>query len=387
MNKGRIIFLNGLTSCGKTSVAEQMKTLCGDVLYVVSNDIFHGMVDWKFFTADYWKMVAHTITAQYYAAHGMAEAGFSVVIDGMLLDLPEYREQFGKSNAELVREIFAGLDVTFVDFRCPPEELRRRNLARGNRGEFQSDEQARLMTKEFEYDLTIDVMKTMPDESAVKILEFCGLPWAYTKKINCSVAASRRKMLSSLFGSRGKITVLTDEKHSVDGYPVELSVSPADPGDDIAAELIRREYIESARSDRVITLVRGRRERVRILLQSDGDLLYTLSQLGRTVTVTVDRPAGSVHPDHPDMVYPVNYGYVSGISSGDDEWMDAYILGVCEPLSEFTGTVSAVIHRFDDCDDKLIVTPAGASFSSAEIAETVNFCEKYFDSAVICPAD
>ena len=80
MNKGRIIFLNGLTSCGKSSVAEQMKTLCGDVLYVVSNDIFHCMVDWKFFTDDYWKMVAHTITAQYYAARGMAEAGFSVVI-------------------------------------------------------------------------------------------------------------------------------------------------------------------------------------------------------------------------------------------------------------------------------------------------------------------
>jgi len=220
----------------------------------------------------------------------------------------------------------------------------------------------------------------------VKILKFCGLPWAYTQKTDCSIAASRRKILSSLFGSRGEITALTDEKYSANGYPVELSISPADHGENIAAELIRRGYTESARSDRVITLVRGSRERVRILLQSDGDLMHTLSQLGRTVTVTADRPAGSTHPDHPDMVYPVNYGYVSGISSGDGEWMDAYILGVCEPLSEFTGTVSAVIHRFDDCDDKLIVTPAGVSFSFAEIAENVNFCEKYFDSAVICPA-
>ena len=93
MAKGRIIFLNGLTSCGKTSVAEQMRTLCSDVLYVISNDIFHDMVDGRFFEEDFWKIVAHTITAQYYAARGMAEAGFTVVIDGMLL-VPHVVEVF-----------------------------------------------------------------------------------------------------------------------------------------------------------------------------------------------------------------------------------------------------------------------------------------------------
>ena len=32
--------------------------------------------------------------------------------------------------------------------------------------------------------------------------------------------------------------------------------------------------------------------------------------IGRTVTVTVDRPLGSYHPEHKDMYYPINYGYV-----------------------------------------------------------------------------
>ncbi len=387
MNKGRIIFLNGLTSCGKTSVAEQMKTLCSEVLYVISNDIFHCMVDWKFFRSDYWKMVAHTITAQYYAARGMAEAGFSVVIDGMLLDLPAYREQFGKSNADLAREIFAGLDVTYIDCRCPLDELRRRNLARGDRGEFQSDEQASLMTKEFAFDLVIDVMTSMPDESAAQILEFCGLPCTFTEKADCAIAASRRKMLDSLFGERAEVTALTTEAYTHDGYPVELRLIPADPCDDVTGELIGRGYTELRHTDRVITFVRGNRERLRVLLTADADVMYTYSQVGRTVTVTVDRPAGSTHPSHPDMVYPVNYGYVSGITSGDGEWMDAYILGVCEPLSAFTGTVSAVIHRFDDCDDKLIVTPEGTALRPCEIRNTVEFCEKHFDFLIICPAE
>ena len=34
--------------------------------------------------------------------------------------------------------------------------------------------------------------------------------------------------------------------------------------------------------------------------------------IGRTVTVTVDRPLGSYHPEHKDMYYPINYGYVDG---------------------------------------------------------------------------
>lgn len=32
------------------------------------------------------------------------------------------------------------------------------------------------------------------------------------------------------------------------------------------------------------------------------------SIIGKTVTVTIDRPLGSYHPEHKDMYYPINYG-------------------------------------------------------------------------------
>ena len=41
--------------------------------------------------------------------------------------------------------------------------------------------------------------------------------------------------------------------------------------------------------------------------------------LGETVTVTIDRPMGTYHPNHPDIYYPVNYGYIEGIIAGDGE--------------------------------------------------------------------
>ena len=51
------------------------------------------------------------------------------------------------------------------------------------------------------------------------------------------------------------------------------------------------------------------------------------SVVGNIVTVTVDRPLGSYHPEHKDMYYPINYGYVEGVLAPDGEEQDAYILG------------------------------------------------------------
>ena len=85
--------------------------------------------------------------------------------------------------------------------------------------------------------------------------------------------------------------------------------------------------------------------------------------IGATVTVTVDRPLGSYHPEHKDMYYPVNYGYIKGITAPDGEEQDAYILGVDKPVSEFTGQVIAIVHRYNDVEEKWVVAPEGKVFS------------------------
>jgi len=84
--------------------------------------------------------------------------------------------------------------------------------------------------------------------------------------------------------------------------------------------------------------------------------------LGKTVSVKVDRPIGSKHPKH-EIYYGVNYGFVSGTLSPDGKELDAYILGVFVPMTEFTGKCIAIIHRTNDNDDKLIVAPEGRDFS------------------------
>ena len=100
--------------------------------------------------------------------------------------------------------------------------------------------------------------------------------------------------------------------------------------------------------------------------------------IGNIVKVIVDRPLGSHHPKYKNMIYTVNYGYVPGIIAADGEEQDAYILGVNEPIKEFTGKVIAVIHRFDDVEEKLIVVPNDASLTKEEIMRQVDFQERFF---------
>jgi len=105
--------------------------------------------------------------------------------------------------------------------------------------------------------------------------------------------------------------------------------------------------------------------------------------IGKTVTVTVDRPLGSVHPRYKNIVYPVNYGYVEGIIGGDGEEQDAYILGVDRPVESFTGRVIAVVCRLNDDEDKWVVAPEGVVFTKEEILGRIYFQERYFDFEII----
>ena len=106
-----------------------------------------------------------------------------------------------------------------------------------------------------------------------------------------------------------------------------------------------------------------------------------IEYIGKEVKVIIDRPLGSVHPKHEDIIYPINYGYIPDTVSGDGEELDCYILGETEVLEEFEGKCIAIIHRLNDNEDKLIVS--NKEFSDEEIKELVNFQEKYFESEII----
>lgn len=104
--------------------------------------------------------------------------------------------------------------------------------------------------------------------------------------------------------------------------------------------------------------------------------------IGKIVTVQMDRPFGSKHPKH-GFIYPVNYGYIPNTTSGDGEELDAYVLGVHEPIETFEGKVIAVIVRINDNDDKLVVVPKDKNYTDDQIIALTEFQEKYFEIKII----
>ena len=105
--------------------------------------------------------------------------------------------------------------------------------------------------------------------------------------------------------------------------------------------------------------------------------------IGKIVNVTVDRPLGTYHPEHKNIYYSVNYGYIPDVIGGDGEGQDAYILGVDTPVSEFCGKVIAIVHRVNDVEDKLVVCPENLFFTKEEIYEQVKFQEQFFNTEII----
>lgn len=104
--------------------------------------------------------------------------------------------------------------------------------------------------------------------------------------------------------------------------------------------------------------------------------------LGKVVHIEIDRPLGSRHPEH-GFIYPINYGFVPGVPAPDGDDLDAYVLGVFEPLDTFTGRCIAIIHRLDDDDDKLVIVPEGKAYSDKQILALTEFQERFFELTVL----
>ncbi len=106
------------------------------------------------------------------------------------------------------------------------------------------------------------------------------------------------------------------------------------------------------------------------------------SIIGKKVSVIIDRPIGTAHPKHPDVIYPINYGYIEELLGGDGEEQDVYVLGEDAPIAKFEGEVIAVVHRYNDNECKWVASK-GKDYSKEQIRRLVNFQEQFYSIEII----
>lgn len=166
MDKGRIIFLNGVTSAGKTSIVEALQNQEDIFFYVVANDLFQEMVGEHYLQKNYWKYLSEVIIMMYHTAKLYSDMGKNVLIDGILVEREEIRPHYHQ-----LLQILKENPLDIVEVYCPLEICRQRNILRGDRYEAQSHEQHALMAENIQYRTRVDTSKYTSEECAKKILQ------------------------------------------------------------------------------------------------------------------------------------------------------------------------------------------------------------------------
>ncbi len=166
MENGRIIFLNGVTSSGKTSIVESIQNQEDIFFYVVANDLFQEMVGENYLRKDYWKYLSEVIIMMYHTAKLYSDMGKNVLIDGILVEREEIKPHYSQ-----LLEILKNNPLDIVEIYCPLDICRQRNIIRGDRYETQSQEQYDLMAENIKYSAKVDTSIYSPEECAKKIIK------------------------------------------------------------------------------------------------------------------------------------------------------------------------------------------------------------------------
>ncbi|MFJ9037165.1 chloramphenicol phosphotransferase CPT family protein [Streptomyces sp. NPDC102406] len=165
MDTGRIIFLNGTSSSGKSSIARELLDVLDDgVFFHLAVDAFNAMrTKRELGPAELESALRRTRTGFHRAIAAMAEAGNDVVVDHVLSEPWRLRDCLAVLPAE---------NVLFVGVHCPLDELVRREAARGDRPPGLAALQYELVHRHGVYDLECDTSTASPRACAEQIRDF-----------------------------------------------------------------------------------------------------------------------------------------------------------------------------------------------------------------------
>lgn len=165
---GQVIFLNGTSSSGKTTVARELQVVLDSFHFHLQIDHLNqqkepdfGRTCWT----DNELRIAHQrmVLGFYLSIAAFASVGNNVIVDQL----------FGERWRLLAcLDAFAGYDVVLVGVHCPVEELDRRERARGNRGRGRAASQIDLVHAQMQYDVEIETSGQTPRECALAISDY-----------------------------------------------------------------------------------------------------------------------------------------------------------------------------------------------------------------------
>ncbi|GIP29399.1 hypothetical protein J23TS9_45290 [Paenibacillus sp. J23TS9] len=166
MNKGQIIFLNGTSSSGKTSLTKKLQERNKDLYFHLSLDVYENMAPEKDLENNYWDTLRECASAMHNSIKTFSDAGLNVIVDHVILDIPEE-----KGWLEECVTLLSNYPVIFVRVNCPIHELERRERDRGDRDIGQAKWQSERIHEHGTYDLEVNTFENTIEECAELIMK------------------------------------------------------------------------------------------------------------------------------------------------------------------------------------------------------------------------
>jgi len=178
MTSGKIIFINGASSSGKTSILKALQNKLEEPYLDMGIDRFIWMLPARYLDRPLWDDVLGKATEAGATGHqlfsGMhraiaaaAERGNNIVADHVLVEKTWV--------AECVA-LFADSPAYLIGIQCPLEILEERERNRKNRTLGQARAQFEVIHKYCRYDLEVDTSKFTPEECAAQIITRLASP-------------------------------------------------------------------------------------------------------------------------------------------------------------------------------------------------------------------
>ena len=170
MEKGKIIYLEGVSSSGKTTLARTLQTRLPKPFFLLSGDMF-----WEMGPNNGIDPIVYENNVIFPKIDLLTRNTIKLFSDlgvDFIIDFVPVRGDF--------IELLSESPVLYVNVFCPIEELRRREKERGNRQNGLAESQLDDMFPQDKYDITVNTFTNTPEECADKIIELLNYPEKFT---------------------------------------------------------------------------------------------------------------------------------------------------------------------------------------------------------------
>jgi len=159
MKKGKIIFLEGVSSAGKTTLAKTLQARLPEPFFWLAGDTIWTMAPEKF-KNDMEAIFPKIDTATINTIKLFSRLGIDVIVD--MVPVIKSNRKFAK--------MLRRCPVLYVNVTCPLEELRRREQAHGDRQNGLGESQLAGLSPQEVYDIIVDTHNSTSEECADRII-------------------------------------------------------------------------------------------------------------------------------------------------------------------------------------------------------------------------